>query len=132
MLLSKLKNEEKFAFLNLAYYIANIDGEFDKEEIEIINEYCLEMGIDNIKYDLSNFNLEDVLSKIKSIKSQKILILEIMILIHSDDKFHRFEQKVIDKIANYYKVSQKDINLYSQWGKIASATYIQGSLFLQD
>ncbi len=32
MLLIKLQNEEKFAFLSLAHHIAHIDGEFEKEE----------------------------------------------------------------------------------------------------
>ncbi|MDQ7061076.1 MAG: hypothetical protein Q9M43_07985 [Sulfurimonas sp.] len=57
MLLTELKNEEKFAFLSLANHIAHIDGEFDAEEKEIIHGYCLEMGIDNLVYDVSKFDL---------------------------------------------------------------------------
>jgi len=128
----KLKNEEKFAFLCLAYYIANIDGEFEKEEKDIIEEYCAEMGIESREYHTNKFNLEETLQKIKTPKSQKIVLLELMILIHSDDKFHRFEQNVIDKIANYYHISQNRINTYSQWGKMASALYSQGKLFLEE
>jgi len=132
MLLMKLKSEEKFAFLALAYHIAYIDGEFDKEEKDIIEEYCAEMGIDNIEYDIDNFNLEDVLKEIKTLKSQKIVLLELMILIHSDDKFHRFEHKVIENIANFYNISEHQLNLFSQWGKMSSAIYSQGKLFLED
>ena len=132
MLLMQLKNNEKFAFLNLAYYIANIDGEFEQEEKDIIEEYCAEMGIDNVSYDLEKFNLEDTLNKILSSKSKKIVLLELMILIHSDDKFHRFEQGVIDKIANQFDVSQNQLNIYSQWGKMASSLYQQGNLFLEN
>ena len=132
MLLMKLQNGEKFAFLNLAYYMANIDGEIDKEEKDIIQEYCSEMGIDNIDYSVDKFNLEDTLSKIKTLKSQKIVLLELMILVHSDNKYHRFEQNVINKIANYFGISQKKVDTYSEWGKMASALYSQGNIFLQE
>ncbi|MDQ7061077.1 MAG: hypothetical protein Q9M43_07990 [Sulfurimonas sp.] len=65
-------------------------------------------------------------------KSKKIVILELMILIHSDDKFHKFEHKIIEQIASIFKIDSKELNLYSQWGKIASASYTQGKIFLQD
>ena len=117
----KLQNEEKFAFLGLAYYVANIDGEFEKEEKDIIEDYCIEMGIENKECNINDFDFEETLNKIKTPKSQKIVVLELMILIHSDDKFHRFEQNVIDKIANHYKIPQNRLNIYSQWGKMVSS-----------
>ena len=53
MLLMKLNNTEKFAFLNLAYYIAYIDGEFERKEEYIIEEYCAEMGIESNKFKIT-------------------------------------------------------------------------------
>jgi hypothetical protein len=55
-----------------------------------------------------------------------------MILIHSDDKFHKFEQNIINKIANSFQISQNMLNIYSQWGKMASSLYVQGKLFLEE
>jgi len=132
MLLIKLQNEEKFAFLSLAHHIAHIDGEFEKEEKDIIEEYCLEMGIENKVYDESKFHIEEVLAKIKTPQSQKIVILELMVLIHSDDKFHRFEHQIIEKIAEYYHISNTQLALYSQWGKIVSASSNQAKIFLAE
>ncbi|MCV6607987.1 MAG: TerB family tellurite resistance protein [Campylobacterales bacterium] len=128
----KLQTSEKFAFLKLAHYIANIDGEYEKEEQEIIEEYCAEMGIDNIKPNLDDFNYEDVLQEFHSQKSQKIVLLELLILVHSDDKFHKFEHRAIDKIATFFKISKKDLEIYSQWGKTVSAQYAQGIVFIED
>ena len=90
------------------------------------------MGIDNIACNLEKFNLIDTLNKIVSSKSRKVVLLELMILIHSDNKFHRFEQSVIDTIANHYNISQNQLQIYSQWGKMASSLYQQGSLFIED
>ncbi len=130
MYLMNLENNEKFAFLKLAYYIANIDGEFDLEEMNIIEEYCAEMGLEDVDMDTEGFDLQETLAEIKNPKSQKIALLELMILIHSDDKLHKFEQKVIMDIAMAYNFSQRDIDIYSQWGKMASALFSQGELLI--
>ena len=128
----KLKNGEKFAFLKLAYYMANVDGEFDKEEKNIIEEYCAEMGIENVPYDADEFDFEETLQQIKTKRSQKVIILELMILIHSDDRFHELEEQVLDTIINVFKISKEQLALYSQWGKMVSALYVQGKLFIGD
>ena len=105
MLLMKLNNKEKFAFLQLAYYIAHIDGKLEIKEETIIEEYCTEMGIETIPF---------------------------MILIHSDDRFHELEEEVSSDIITRFKISQEQLSLYSQWGKMVSALYIQGKLFIGD
>lgn len=130
MLLMRLKSEEKFAFLKLAYHVANIDGEFDTEEKDIIQEYCAEMGIDNIEHDRTEFNLEETLKAITTKESQTIVLLELLILVHSDDKYHRFEHNIIDEIAATFHISKTTLEIYSQWGKMSSALYTQGKLFL--
>ena len=132
MYLMKLENNEKFAFLKLAYYMANIDGELDLEEINVIEEYCAEMGLEDVEIDLNDFDLDKVLKEIKTPKSQKIALLELMILVHSDDKFHKFENKVISDIARFYNIPQHTIDTYSQWGKMASALFLQGELFIEE
>jgi len=104
---------------------------FKKKKKMLLEDICAEMGIDNIDYSTDEFDLEETLSKIKTLKSKKIILLELMILIHSDDKFHRFEHDVIDKIVTYYNISKKDIEIYSQWGKMASALYSQGNILIK-
>lgn len=132
MLLMQLQNGEKFAFLNLAHHIANADGELDREERDIIEKYCSEMGVDNINYNEENFNLKETLDKIKTPKSQKIVLLVLMILVHSDNKYHRFEQNVINDMANHFQISKNQLEIYSEWGKMASGLYRQGNLLVQD
>lgn len=132
MLLMKLNNKEKFSFLQLAYYIAHIDGEFEIKEENIIEEYCAEMGIEKICFNLNEFNLQETLAEIQTPYSKKIVILELMILIHSDDRFHEMEEKVLEKIIITFNISKEQLILYSQWGKMVSALYVQGKLFIDD
>ncbi len=133
MLLMKLQTKEKFSFLQLAHYLARIDKEYANKEEEIILEYCAEMGIENDDaFDIDEFSLKDTIKDFKSKKSKKIVVLELMILIHADDKFDLKERTFITKINEYFQFSKEEIELFSQWGKAIAAMYQQGKLFIQD
>lgn len=127
----KLKTEEKFAFLQLAQYVAQLDGEYGPKEREIVEEYCTEMGIENIDIDVKSFLLEDILTIFKSAQSQRITLLALMVLVHVDDKFGIYEHKVIDKIAYQFNISEQEIHLFSMWGKMGSALYEQALVFTE-
>lgn len=133
MLLMKLQPKEKFSFLQLAHYLARIDNEYGDKEQEVILEYCAEMGIENDDaFELELFSLEDTLEDFKSKKSKKIVILELMILIHADDKFDFQERTLISQINELFEFSSKDLEFFSQWGKGVAALYSQGKLFIED
>jgi uncharacterized tellurite resistance protein B-like protein len=125
----KLKTEEKFAFLQLAQYVAQLDGEYGPKEREVVEEYCTEMGIENMDIDVKSFVLEDILTVFKSAQSQRIALLALMVLVHVDDKFGISEHKVIDKIAHQFNISEQEIHLFSMWGKMGSALYEQALVF---
>lgn len=133
MLLMKLQAREKFAFLQLAHYLARIDNDFGKSEEEIILEYCDEMGIENIdSFDMKNFSLDDILRNFKSERSKKIVILELMILIHIDNNFNINEQILMDQISQNFGINGNDVNDYSQWGKSVAVLYEVAKVYIDE
>ena len=133
MLLMKLEAREKFAFLQLAHYLARVDNNFGKEEEEVILEYCDEMGIDNIdSFDMDSFNLEATLNNFKSQRSRKIVVLELMILVHIDSVFNINEQILIEKISQNFGISTKDLNDFSSWGKSVAKLYEVAKVYMSD
>lgn len=132
MLLMKLQAREKFAFLQLAHYLARVDNNFGKNEEEIILEYCDEMGIENIDFDIGNFDLEQTLKHFKSFRSKKIVILELMILIHIDKNFNINEQLLIEKIAKSFEIKSFDVDNYSSWGKSVATLYEVAKIYIED
>lgn len=128
----KLKTEEKFAFLHLAQYVAKLDGEYGPKEREIVEEYCMEMGIENVELSQEHFILEETLETFTSPKSRRITLLALMVLVHIDDKFGIYEHKSIDKIARIFDVSEKELHLFSMWGKAGSALYEQALVFTEE
>ena len=129
----KLQSKEKFSFLQLAHYLARIDNKYGQKEEEIILEYCTEMGIENLdNFDFDNFSLEKILNDFKSEASKKIVILELMILIHIDHSFNLNEKKLIQKISDSFGINIDDVNDYSQWGKSVAMLYEVAKIFVNE
>lgn len=126
MFLNRLSGKEKVAFLELAYYIANSDNDFSSKEEEVINSYCVEMQIDNIDFDKSNFDLDLTLSNIESAQSQKIVLLEIMALVYSDNILHQAEENVLQSMTEKFQLNPKLVSVYAEWSKAMFALTIQG------
>lgn len=129
----KLQSKEKFSFLQLAHYLARIDNKYGQKEEEIILEYCTEMGIENLdSFDFDNFSLEKILNDFKSESSKRIVILELMILIHIDHSFNLNEKKLIQRISDAFGIDIDDVNDYSQWGKSVAMLYEVAKIFVNE
>ena len=133
MLLMKLQSKEKFSFLQLAHYLARVENKYGQKEEEIILEYCAEMGIENLdSFDFDNFSLDNILKDFKSQASKRIVILELMILIHIDYVFNLNEKKIIQKISDSFGIDVDDVNDYSQWGKSVAMLYEVAKIFINE
>ena len=133
MLLMKLQAKEKFSFLQLAHYLARVENKYGQKEEEIILEYCAEMGIENLdSFDFDNFSLDNILKDFKSQASKRIVILELMILIHIDYVFNLNEKKLIQKISDSFGIDIDDVNDYSQWGKSVAMLYEVAKIFINE
>lgn len=131
MFLNQLSKKEKKAFLQLAYYVALSDGDFSQKQKDIIKIYTQEMGIKDKGFDEKKFNLEKVLSKFKSKKSQRIALIEILALIYSDFFLHKEEEKVITTILKLFTIEEKIFLIYSEWTKSILALSNEGELLLE-
>ncbi|OUR69685.1 hypothetical protein A9Q76_09100 [Arcobacter sp. 31_11_sub10_T18] len=132
MLLMKLETKEKFAFLELAHHVSLVDSDYSLREKSLINDFCIAMGIEDSRFDDSTFDFDDTLKSFRSNQSKKIVILTLMMLAHIDDNFDQNEYQIICKIAKVFNFTQKDINLFSQWGKSVSGLYAQAIFFMED
>lgn len=131
MFLNRLIDEEKLAFLELAHYIARSDNTFSLTEKDIINNYCIEMQIENIDFDEKSFDIYNTLGKVTNKKSQKIVLLEILALIYSDNFLHEEERKVLEKIIEEFNLNYHLATVYGEWAKSVLSLYIQGNALIE-
>lgn len=131
MFLNRLEKEEKIAFLELAHYVARSDNDFSLSQKDIINNYCIEMQIENIEFNVNKFDIYNTLGKITNKKSQKIVLLEIMALIYSDNFLHEEERKVLEKILEEFNLNYNLATVYGEWAKAILSLYIQGNALVE-
>lgn len=132
MLLMQLESKEKFAFLQLSHYLARIDGAFGEREEEVIESYCLAMGIENsTHFDASTFNLESTLRQFSSAQSKKIVILALLVLVHIDDHFDKTEFDLVSEIMDKFNLDKEQFKSYSSWAKAFSALHEQARCFIK-
>lgn len=131
MFLNRLQEEEKVAFLELAHHIARSDNDFSEDQKTIIAKYCMEMQMEDIQYDEEAFDIYNTLDKIQDNKSRKIVLLEIMALIYSDDFLHEEERIVLEKVLEEFDLNYNLSIVYTQWAKSMLALYIQGNALIE-
>ncbi len=129
MFLNRLSSNEKEAFLQLAYHISYIDGEFAESEQAVIHVYCAEMGINDSGYNKDSFNLNEITSVFAKSQSQKIVLIELMGLVFADGVFSSEEQAVINSISNNFNIDSETVNKYAEWTKAILSLTIEGESF---
>ncbi|PTY82034.1 hypothetical protein [Heyndrickxia sporothermodurans] len=113
MFLRELNQEEKEAFLELAYLISKIDKNQTIFENSIINKFKTEMGID--KYSIKGSDIEDILKVFENDRTKNIVLVEILRLIFSDGVFHDFERESIQLIKKHFGFDKDDFQSLRDW-----------------
>lgn len=108
MFLHIVNQEEKEKFLELAYKVANVDGEYAEEEIEIINSFKNELGLDSIADTQDLDGLIDYFSK-KSNELKKLIYFEVLGLVSSDDVTSDAETTLLNLMENKFGLDAETI-----------------------
>lgn len=128
MYLNKLNNEQKELFLDLSIHAAMANDDFADEEKETIKQYCSEMNIaERFDAKFSNDEVVEKLTAISSKQEMRIVFMEIMALVLSDNIFDDQEQAFVKKVAAAAQVTDEEKDrivdtvqeLYVVYGNIA-------------
>jgi tellurite resistance protein len=101
MFLKSLQEVYKKSMIDLAYFVANIDGNFAEKEKAIITEYQYEM---HSNYHPSKKNLDEILASLSGASEveKKIIFLEIAGLVRVDGIIKESEKHFLSKIATKF------------------------------
>lgn len=130
MFLNRLSMSEREAFLELAYYIANVDSDFADTEAEIIAKYCMEMQLDDIEFNASAFDLHTCLNSFESEGSKKIVLLEIMALVYADSALVEQEDAALSEIIDHFELNPNLAIVYREWAKSILSLFVQGEALI--
>jgi len=128
MYLNYLDENERIAFLRMAYLVARIDDNFSDNEKVIIGSFCNEIGIDGSSINPShNDNVADLVKHFKSTKSKKIVVLELMSIINADGKLDLAEEEIMEIIIKYFDLDGDYFNDVKKWSDLMLSLIDQGS-----
>ena len=128
MFLNQLNLEQRKAFIELAYYTANVDGVFADEEKYLIEIYKSEAGISY--YDCKGSNVLQVVPTFDTKKSQLVVLLEITALIYSDDKITIEESKLLKELQESFKFSDDELKKATIWVEKYATIQNEGFKFI--
>lgn len=112
MYLSMLDNEKKHLFLELEIYMSKIDGDFSREEKEIINVHCMEMHIDNNDFECE-YSIDELLANLKdalTLQEKRIFFLELVGIILADGVYDGTERDMSNKLSEIFEIDEKGVN----------------------
>ncbi len=111
MYLNRLNNEQKELFLDICIHAAMSNNDFEEKEKELLRQYCDEMHITTVRYT-PNLSLEDAANKLLKLSSDeemRMISLELVALVLSDNHFDEFENQFIDNFAEKIKLGRGKI-----------------------
>ena len=111
MYLSKLSAEQKELFLDLSIHAANSDLKVTSEELDIIDEYCFEMRLEESRKEAKR-DLDTVLHELKKItneREQNMILIEICALLLGDGVYDTMEKDFVKKIQSIFEISDSKI-----------------------
>ena len=106
MYLALLNENEKVEFLELAYNLATIDGDYSEAEKNMIAGYCQELQIEFDEKAMVN-PMDELIKKIaqnSNEKTKKIIIFELIGLAMADENYDNDERKIIANMENEFGV----------------------------
>jgi len=113
MFLSKLDQSKKELFLQLSIHAALANNILEREEEELISEYCIEMGINKYKIEIRT-ELNELLNQINKScteEEKNIIIFEIVGLLMADNEFDSFEAEFMNNVKTKLGISDEKLKM---------------------
>lgn len=106
--------EKKQLFANWLWKVANADGNIAKEEIQILNNIGMSLGLQEIKYqELGSVEIDNV--------EKTFLLRELYRLSISDKEFAEVEKKIIEKYIKEFNLNKEIVSATEKW----AITYLE-------
>jgi len=116
MYLHLLEENEKKDFLELAYHLMGVDGTHQDEEVAIFESYKHECSLHEYIISKQN-NLENVINcfKTTSLKTRKIILIELFGIVLADGEVHENEETFITHLATSFNITDEELEKMNKW-----------------
>lgn len=131
MFLNKLDKQAQEVFLHLAHHVARSDESFSDMQKILIDGYLKEMDIEDINFKEDEFSLVDCISIVTDKEFQKVILIELLAIVYTDNVMHEAEKEIIDTIVDTWDINSSLVVVYGEWSRSLLSLYIQGEALLE-
>ncbi|MFD0959618.1 TerB family tellurite resistance protein [Paenibacillus chungangensis] len=104
------------AFLEIAHLAAKADGNVNWKERGKLRSYIEEMGLLDEDINLSNTrSLVEVLSVVQDKRVQKIMLIEILMLLYTDGDYNDEEKEIVTEMKELFGFSDETFESMRAW-----------------
>lgn len=128
MFLSQLNQKERLAFQQLAYYLVSFNG-VTEEEAAMLAATDQEMGVASNPSDRST-DLEDLCSRFESGFSQRIALIELLLLAKADGYVCEKETDFASQVTAHFRLPAETVEQAQQWVDVMVKHYMEAVTFL--
>lgn len=128
MYLVGLESTEKPAFYALAKHLAKADEGVLSEERDVLDLFKQELGLQDEPAEIS---VEDACREFASTASQRIALLELLLLAYSDGDIGPNEKKLLDRVAVAFGMAQTQFANAQVWAQGMNALNRSGLRFIR-
>lgn len=114
MYLHLLNDVQKSALLKLAYRLSVADGEDGSDELEVLDDLRLQLGVDDHP-DMGDVLGELPVNVFDSPQARAIAMMELLVVTYVDGYLHEAEAGLIGEIAGAFEISQERLNAMAEW-----------------
>jgi uncharacterized tellurite resistance protein B-like protein len=114
MYLHLLNEDQKTALLKLAYRLSVADGEDGSDEIAVLDDLRLQLGVED------HPDMGDVLGALPtevfdSPQARAIAMMELLVVTYVDGYLHEAESGLIGELATAFGIDQVGLNAMAEW-----------------
>lgn len=108
MYLPVLNEKQKELFLDLAYNLASIDGDYSDEEKQMMEAYCIEMQLE-YRQEMEKQSVDRIINAMKKECGElekKIVIFEAIGLAMADNIYDESERKIVKMMVDVFEMQE--------------------------
>lgn len=82
-------------------------------------------------YAEDEFSLVDCISTVTDKDYQKVILIELLSIVYTDNIMHEAEKEIIDTIVDTWNINSSLVVVYGEWSRSLLSLYIQGEALLE-
>ncbi len=112
-----LSDDEKRALVKTMAYFAHIDGKVTPEEAELLEKAAETSGLDAKEAwkDVASGGIEKELACLRTDKSKRIVIQELIALGYADGRYFQLEKEAVNRVASILGLDRETVERIESW-----------------